>query len=77
MFVDCQMLKYAFAISTAEILGHYQSDWITAHERAGSGEGGCVDTPVLGVSEDASEMTYVASVHASYAHVQVTKQWLI
>jgi hypothetical protein len=44
----------------------YQSDWIPAQERAGSGEGGCVDTPVLSVSTDASEMTYVASVHASH-----------
>jgi hypothetical protein len=49
-----------------------QSDWIPAQKRAGSGEGGCVDTPVLSGSADASEMTYVASIHAShvsYVHV--------
>jgi hypothetical protein len=56
---------------------HIQSDWITAQERAGSREGGCVDTPVLSVSTDASEMTYVVSIHASHvSYVQVTKQWL-
>jgi hypothetical protein len=54
-----------------------QSDWIPAHERVGSREGGCVDTSFLSVSADASEMTYVASVHASHiSRVQVTKQWL-
>ena len=53
----------------------YQSDWIPAHERAGSREGGCVDTLVLGVSVDASEMTYVASVHTDHvSRVHVTKQ---
>jgi hypothetical protein len=44
----------------------YRVDWIPAHDRAGSDEGGCVGTPVLGVHTEASEMTYVVSVYIGH-----------
>jgi hypothetical protein len=37
----------------SEPITRIQSDWIRVHERAGSGEGGRVDMPILGVPTDA------------------------